>query len=60
MGDERSGTEVERLGVREREGYNSSQADDNLALTFLRHLQSRFNLNHNNQFANRSKNIKHV
>lgn len=45
----------------ERDSYNGSQqADDNLALTFRRHLQSRSNLNHNNQFLSRPENIKHV
>lgn len=38
----------------------SEQAVDNLALTFQRHLQSRFHRNHNNQFLRGSENIKHV
>ena len=44
----------------ERDSYNGSQqADDNLTLTFRRHLQSRSNLNHNNQSVSRPENIKH-
>lgn len=37
----------------------SQQADDNLALTFLRHLQSRFSRKRDNQFVSGSENIKH-
>lgn len=50
-----------RQSKSERGSCNGSrQADDNLALTFRRHLQFRFNLNHNNQFMNCPENIKHV
>lgn len=48
------------FGQSDRGSSISSQADDNLALTFLRHLQSRFNLKHNNQFSDHPENIKHV